>query len=363
MSTAVIHLNGLVLDRDAGLARKDVRPEDRRTPHYQERYDRHTLIYDAVQCGDDIVVTAPRFLNLWDAFSRTVSIDGETSLSKKREKWLRTEQVTLRGQTGRDLVVNMEGKLYGTQVRASAALPHAGTNALLAVNKNNRLEWLHDWAGMHAHLHGAQTVALFDNGSTDYTVQEAADALAAAPGIDHATVISAPFPYGPTDRGGRFDVSPRFFQTGMFAIARRDVLSEAKAVLSVDIDEIVRPMGSTTVFEAAAASRFGLVSFRGFDVLSSDNTKAQGHAAHTHVFPGRKAGNTKWCLTRGGFMDRFGWAVHRFGGAFFQLTETEAFNFLHCRGTTTNWRKSRLKEVKNTEHAPDLETFWAEALG
>lgn len=362
MSTAIIHLNGLVLDRDAGLARKDVRPENRRTPHYQERYDRHTLIYDAVQCGDDIVLTAPRFLNLWQPFRRTLSIDGETALLAKREKWLRTEQVTLRRQAGRDLIVNMKGNLYRTQVRPSAAAPHAKTNALMAVNKNNRLDWLHDWAAMHAKLHGAQTVALFDNGSTDYTVQDAAEALTSAPGITHATVVSAPFPYGPSDKGGRFDVSPRFFQTAMFAIARRDILAQARAVLSVDIDEVVRPMGSTSVFDTAVNSRLGLVSFRGIDVIPSDSTTAQGHSAHTHVFPGRPRGNTKWCLARGGFMDRFGWAVHRFGGAFFPLSESEQFNYLHCRATTTNWKKSRLGAIKNLEHAPDLDAFWAEAL-
>ena len=360
--TCVVPLQGLILPESLGLQRDHTRPPARRTEHYLDRYDRLTLFYDCVR--DSIrpvfVLSAPRFLNFWDHFRSGLRINGNPATNLRRRTWLRTEQIDIPAPPDAELTVEIMGKTFPIPTRAALSDRFSGLDCLMAVNKNNRLNWLTDWAAVHARLHGTNAVVLFDNGSTDYTPQEAADAIAAADGVARVTLVSAPYKYGPSDRSGRFDVSPRFFQTGMFNIARRDFCARANGVLSVDIDEVVRTKNDRSIYEMARAHPLGLVSFRGMGVYPAEDTGApQDHLAHTRLKTDAGKGNTKWCISPGGFMNRFGWAVHRFGGAFFPLTTTAKAEFFHFRAVTTNWNTNRLGPISSLRHSDDLAGFMA----
>lgn len=340
-----------------------MRPAARRSAHYLERYDDRTLLYDCVRDpgGSRLIITAPRFLNLWAPFRAGLKVGGKPVQRLRRRKWLRCEQITFAGGEG-PVTVEVGGERYEIAPRQSLAERFAGLDCLLAVNKNNALHWIADWARYHAAEHGARGVVLFDNGSTDYGIAELAATLSAVPGIEAAAILSAPFPYGPSDKGRPMEVSPRFFQTAMLNIARADALARAGAVLSIDIDEIVvRPDGAPRVFDLARARLGGMVTIQGrwiFPDPAAGLPADQGsHGFRTR--PDRKC-NRKWCLVPGKGMSRFGWAVHQIGGILQNIaTNTKGARLLHCRGTSTGWKTKRFALPDGLQPEPWLAAFMA----
>jgi len=342
----IVALAGLRLP-DTGILRDHTRPPDRRTEHYLDRYDRQTLFYDCVylEAEQGYLFTAPRFLNFWAPFRSGLRRDGKPVRRLRRVKWLRCEQVFLPGPRGA-LTVEMDGITYPLAPREGLAPEFTGMNALVAVSKNNHLDWIADWAAFHVTDHAAEAVAIFDNGSDAYSLQDLADALAAVPGLKRAVVYSAPFPYGPADKSGRFDVSPRFFQSAMLNLARRDALARTRAVLSIDIDELVSGPEGASVFDAAVKNAVGMITIQGRWVYPDPATD-RPVPQREHGFraePDKKC-NRKWCATPGGAMSRlFGWAVHQIGGIAQNLfTNQTAFRLNHCRGCSTGWKATRFQ--------------------
>jgi hypothetical protein len=338
-------LQGIVLPADGPILRDHVRPADRRSDHYLARYDRTTLFYDAVWLpGRQVhLITAPRFLNLWGPFRAGLRIDGQPVGRVRRRTWLRCEQVEIPGPSGA-LSLCWQGSDIPIPSRAAETDGFVGTNALVAVNRNNALDWIADWAAFYVRRHGADAVALFDNGSDAYAPQDIAHRLADVPGLRRVRVFAAPYPYGPADHSKRLEVSPRFFQTAMLNIAKRDALARARAVLNVDIDEICISASGQSVFDAAVRHPLGMVTIPGSWVYPAPGTTGPvGHGAHRFRNRPDDRCNQKWCQApRGTFGRLFGWAVHRVDEVFQNLlTRQSDIRLLHCKGTSTGWKAKR----------------------
>ncbi|MCA8884039.1 MAG: hypothetical protein KDA50_09900 [Rhodobacteraceae bacterium] len=360
----IVPLTGRVLPPDGPVLRDHVRKPHRRTDQYLERYDRTTLYYDCVylEARRSYLFTAPRFLNLWKPFRAGLRINGRPVRWLRRRTWLRTEQVEIRAPRGA-LTLTWDGVTAPVPVRAGLAQCFSGLNCLVAVNKNNHLDWIADWAAYYVREHGAEAVAIFDNGSDAYAPADLSARLRTVPGLLRSAVMSAPYPYGPTDRSRKLEISPRFFQTGMLNIARRDLFSRARAVLSVDIDEIAqRGGGAPSVFDMAVHNKLGMVTIDGVWIYPSrDADGPVGHGAHVfRQVPDRQC-NRKWCLRPGGVMDRFGWAVHHIGGPLQDIfTRQDDIGLLHCKGTSTGWKRNRFDLPEQMTEDPGLTRFMLE---
>ena len=347
----IIELQGVCLPDDATLKRKHVRPEDRWTQHYLERYDRSTLIYDCFYhtVNGCFVITAPRFLNLWSLFKKNLYVDDKRNGYRiKRQTWQRCEQVELYAPEHSKLAIKSTKFSLAIPVRQSLHSLFTDKNVALAISQNNDLGWIEDWVRFHINAHGLQGVCIIDNDSTDYSAEKLLSTLNQIKGLDSAVVLKAPFPYGPANASKKLEISPRFLQTSMFNLVKRDLFSSARAVLSVDIDELVIPNSNISVFDAAVQSKIGAVSFRELKVYpNQEEEKAYPQRDHRWVKTNQKQGNTKWCVNVNGYINRFGWAVHRFGGGFFLLTETPSFTYIHCHSTSTSWKKDRFKKEED----------------
>lgn len=358
----VIPTTGRVLDPEDGVLRDHVRKPDRRSEHYLERFDRTTLYYDCVylESQRSYLFTAPRFLNLWKPFRQGLRVNGHKAKAVRCRKWLRCEQVQIRAPRG-SLTLEWQGEMRKVAFRDDVIDCFSGLNCLLAVNKNNKLDWIADWAAYYARAHGAEAVVIFDNGSTDYTVEDLSARLAEVPGLARSAVYSAAYPYGPNDRSRKLEISPRFFQTSMLNIARRDALARARAVLSVDIDEIGRksdPEGPG-IFDLAVRNPVGMATLNGVWVYPGPGTEGPvGQAAHVYRQVPDRPCNRKWCLKPGGILDRFGWTVHHIGGPLQDMfTNQNKVQLLHCRGTSTGWKANRFALPEALERDADLDRF------
>ncbi|MFY0666015.1 MAG: hypothetical protein JXQ97_15435 [Natronospirillum sp.] len=346
-----IELSGVDLVKYPSLRRKDVRPPDRRASHYLERYDYTTLFYDCFYQPQKgcFVFTAPRFLNLWPIFKKNLRINGNPLSGRiKRYRWQRCEQVEIYTESNARLSIQLEEDEVSIHTRPSEQSLFTNMNVAVAMNKNNRIEWIVDWVTYHIRAQQLEGVCIIDNSSTDYSTDDLIAALENIPDLKAALVVSSPFPYGPVSASRKLEVSPRFLQTAMLNLVKRDAFNHARAILSVDIDELVTSFGQKNVFDAAVDSKLGAVSFRELRVYAREQDDAEHrHASHTKMRLNAKPGNTKWCVSGSGFMNNFGWAVHRFGGGFFPFTETSKFQYLHCQATTTNWKANRTQSPED----------------
>lgn len=360
-------LTGHRLDATASLRRDYTRPEDRRSDYYLETYDDRTLFYDCVylERQQGVLFTAPRFLNLWRPFRAGLQVNGTAPKRVQRTTWLRCEQIFVPGPKG-PVTVKIDDETIAVDVRTGRSPDFAGMNTLVAVSKNNRLDWIANWAAFHARDHGTEGVVLFDNGSTDYAPRDIAAALSEVPGLKRALVYEAPYPYGPADKSGRFDVSPRFFQSAMLNLARRDALDASRAVLSIDIDELVTGPEGRSVYDMAVRNPVGMVTIQGSWVYPDPATEGPAPQP-AHLFraePDRKC-NRKWCMTPRGLMSRmFGWAVHQIGGIAQNLfTNQTQFRLNHCRACSTGWKKKRFKFPKTMVADPSLAALMSRHFG
>lgn len=339
MSRTVVeiqHLGGVRLPADTADPRRHIRPESARTPAYLAGYDRHTLIYDAVRLpGGECLITAPPFLNLWPVFRDTVRINGQRPRRLRRRRSAKYEQVEIPGP-----VETLDLLGQPVPLRPSLAARFKGLNAAVTMNRDNHLDWISEWAAYHGRVHGMQGVVIFDNGSTAYTPDALAAHLTEHCGMQMVAVISAPFPYGTNEKGPPGSLRPKFLQPALLNLARREVLSEARAVLNADIDEIVWDRGAGSVFDRAAAHPHRPVLLPGQWAFPAPGTEGPS-AQWAHVMradPPRRS-NRKWCAVPSGWPSRLGWHVHHVAGEVFKyVAQTGGTEVVHCRATSTGWK-------------------------
>jgi len=357
MSPHVRHLS-LVRLPEGGPVRRDTRPPARQTEDYRAAYDQRTLIYDAWVADGRLNLICPRLLNLWPLVRAGLQAGGQP-LRLRRQRFLRYEWLStpLPDQT-----VHMRHGTWSAPVvpAADARARFAGRNLLIAVSRNNDPDWIANWARAHVTGQGTDVVIVIDNGSDRYAPEVLSSTLSAIPGLRDHLVLSALAPYGPPGGTTKLEVPPRFFQTAMLNLIRLQYAPRADGVLSLDIDEIMRP-GPVSIYDTAARSRSGQVAFRGrWCYASADGPAAQ--PAHDLTVPGQKPCNWKWCVVPQSISGRFNWTVHRLGGPLHQLSQRRAPMFWHCFQTSTSWKKDRSATPAGASPDPELAADWARLL-
>lgn len=353
-------LSGAVLPQNSDLTRDHVRKPARQSPHYLDRYDQHTLFYDCVYHAENgtYLFTAPRFLNLWPEFRDRLRLDGAPVPGMARRKSGKYEQVILKAPPG-EVSLDWPGGGWSIPSRPDIADRFAGLNSVVTLNKDNDLSWIRDWLAYLIRKHDLQAAVIFDNGSTAYSQQDLAQA-AADTGLAAVAIISADYPYGPRDSGKGMEIRPKFLQPALLNLARTDILRHARAVLNVDIDEIVMRRSGPNVFDRAVSSWAGAIHLPGLWAYPSPNDPVPiGHGAHLwRAGAKEKKSNPKWCAVPSGRISKLGWFVHHVGGEAFRfLPPVPDCEFVHCRGTSTGWKGSRFKLPNPLSKDPELESL------
>lgn len=345
-ATDILDLTGLQLPADGAHLRDHVRPPERRTPHYLERFDRTTLFYDLVRQDREAryLFTAPPFANLWPFLRDGLRRDGRP-VPPKRRRQAKYDQAMLLGPEGR-LTLVLDGVETPLTVRPDHSEGFRGLNAVVTMNKDNPLDWIVTWARHLVRRHGLQAVLIFDNGSTAYAAEALADALAGVTGLVRATVVRAPFPYGTTDPVEKGEVRPNYLQPALLNLARTDILRQARAVLNCDIDEIVLHRDGRSVFDAAVASPFRAARLPVYWADPAPDTGGPApQSAHRYRLTPKPRTPRKWCAVPGGWLSRLGgWHVHHIGGELFKLVpEDHSHEVVHCRATSTGWHPFKMR--------------------
>ncbi len=324
----------------SGLRRElPVRPEAR-TPGYEEAYDFDTLWYDSYETPTGVTLICPRLFNLRRVLEAARISRGGTPLRIARiRRYRRHEIVELAGTGQGALRIDIGDWHEEVPVSPDQNRLFAGMNAALTVSRNNRLDWIADWARFHIDEHGLEALLFFDNGSTTYAPQAILDALEPLD-LKRVIVIPVSQSYGPT-RVKRGSGGMNFLQVALQNIARLRFMAKARGVLLSDVDELVWRHGPT-LFDAAAASFLGLAIWPGHWVVPRPGAGVPAHHAdHTHMAPELGSCPTKYCIVPSGRLRRLNWDVHRPERLpFAKRLVRRDLGFWHCKGITDNWKPS-----------------------
>lgn len=269
------------LVKSDSLARNAITPEALHSPAHEAAYDTSTVFYDVAFTGPDRVeLIAPPLLNFASHVRIGVNqyllsdvLDGLFAESTTRQSGMtkvltaEDEQLGISGWTspkvhsciiGTDqleadgtLRITIDNGDESTTLhvapRPQVLSEFAGKNILVTWNKDNDLQWIHDWITFHAALHDIDGVLIYDNASTTYSPQQLLETMQAAAGAGRAlpaaqgrptsaflcAVVPWLSPIGPAMPPWTAYFGP----AGILEHARSTVLAAAQQVLHFNIDE------------------------------------------------------------------------------------------------------------------------------
>ena len=249
------------------------------------------------------------------------------------------------------MVVENECGCKTYQLDSSLQDVFAGLNCIVTVSKNNHLNWIRDFVEYHVNEHNLEALLFFDNESTDYTLSDLVN-LFTNTKLKAFRVVSAPFPFGPVLKNR--SSSPQYVQIASFNAARQFYLQSARAVLSLDIDELVAPSKST-VFDAAQASLFKMVRFKGY-WRYTDGSHAENINHNDHYFRKEPEATCphKYCYVPSSLVGSLPMEWHgiSLNNSMLRKILHKCVNypkgrFWHCSGLTTCWKGVRLATLDN----------------
>ncbi len=344
----------------SGLRRAAIVSADAQGEGFAAAYDWTTLWYDAVRLGDVLHLVCPKLLNFKALIADGVlSLDGRPASVRRVRRFRRHDIVEIATDESVEQVSTRAARWTGTSgISLDQTGLFAGLNASMHISRNNRLDWIADWARFHVGEHGLGAMLVMDNASDAYAPEDVLEALSRT-GLRRAVVLKVPQTYGPV-RSKSGGGGAKFLQPAMLNLARLRFLSRARAVLNVDLDEVVWSRAGS-VFDATAASPMGFVTFEGsWRNPAADAALPLRHADHLYPQPGKRPCPTKYCIRPDGWRSGISWDVHKPEVRFpTNLLRRRDFGYWHCRGITTNWKS--YNRLGNRDLGP-ADPFTAETL-
>ncbi|WP_417255324.1 hypothetical protein [Celeribacter halophilus] len=323
-------------------------PED-----VEKNYDTTTFWYDAFWRAGRLFLIAPTPLNLDILFSRKhIFVDGRPASRIKRKIRDRHAIYSMPAKTKpRNVSVHINDQIISCAVNSTQeAELFDGKNACLLISKDNNLDWISDYVSYHKNVHGLQSVLFFDNGSTQYSLQDLSETIAKT-GVENSLVIDAPFPFGVRNgrkNDGRKNFRSNFLQDAMLNLGRLRFLHNARAVLNSDIDELIWTSDGRSIFDHAVGHWSGISRFSGtwrHIASSAENANHQvRHADHLYAQEPEASCVGKYCVRPKSITGLQSWNVHTIGHKSRFLknlgNDTEA-GFWHFRHISTSWKYDR----------------------
>ena len=318
---------------------------DQRSPGYDDRYDFSTLFYDCYldEARGEIVLICPTLLNFTLLIQDThFSTAAGPAAPVSIRPLFRGSEVRLRPVDSAPDSLFFRHPFFQGEV--TIARPDfdrfRGLNAIFAISKNNRLAWIADWLRYYVTEHAAEALVLYDNASTDYEIADLQSTIAAVNGLKAAAIVRADFPFGPGGTG-KINFDSKFLHMTMVELGRRRFLRHARAVLNVDIDELVYSSIGESVFDATRAAENGYLRMGGNWAFALPTEGGEiRHKHHAFRQRGRDRGvNCKWCVVPDGALANHTWRTHRI----ISRTDpvSQIFRFWHFRQISTGWDYAR----------------------
>ncbi|TSI13933.1 hypothetical protein [Brevibacterium aurantiacum] len=335
-----------IVSRDGDFKRTPPRPTELQEADYMGKFDADTILYDAYRTDTHIRLTCPPLLNLEDEviseLARAVGPTHDVLVSNlDRVSHIDISDPT---KTIDQVQVSFGTKEYLLSVTPSRLEDYSNKTVLLSKSKNNDLQWLSDWAKYYATQHHVDAILLYDNGSTEYTAEQARQAITVE-GIEVATVVSWPFRFGP--QGGKWSGSTKrpwdsdFCEYGIIEHARHKYLGKSSVLISHDIDELLVVEDNNPILEHLKTCKADYLQYSGIWIEDIRDNKSEPPRFQDYQYANSKGTptTTKWLAHPQKIQTAKQWKTHSVNGA---QAETNPFlKHRHFKGITTNWKWDR----------------------
>lgn len=327
--------------------REPPRPIDQRKVGYTEAFDFSNLFYDAVQVSDlEIALIGPPLLNLGDHLRKNVRFYDQhgTRLEIAIEELDRVchTRVLLSDPSGFIKMVGraVDGVQEEVVIKPNQRHDLTGRRVLMTLQMDNPVEWISQWAEFHHREHQIDTILIYDNGTTAYSVANI-EALS-RPGLEFI-VVDWEVPYGPPGS----DDTPwdsDFAQHGMLEHAKLRFASSAALVVNADIDELVisdKPLDELLDEAGTVGLRVGSTWVSAYSESKREWASyvpyIRRRFADYAAIDGRtKNPNLKWFLRPSTAANSIQWCTHTM--PFPIATNTQYAHFL-ALNTNWSWRR------------------------
>lgn len=380
----IVSISPIVIPEGADISRSEPRSLDERQEGYEQQFDYSTLYYDiffkkneVILCGPPLrnlepliksgkfkingldICGMPSIINWWKTQFTTLKfnrVDRSDSLSifdlwKKLQRAffnLNGSELEEKGKTSISIEVGpFEHEAF---INNSEVEVFKNKKVLMTMSKNNSLEWIRDWVNFYVKRHGVNSVLFYDNNSDEYTNEELLDVFKNIKGLDVAIVVPWNFKYGPGGtKSNNWDSD--FCQYSAITHARKRFLSEARGIISTDIDELVTTDNDIPVFELLDGSASGALLFSGVWI---ENIRVSGlydteskFSDFKYIDTRRNKTTNKWVIDPRRIPEDIQWNVHSFGKGFLPDI-VENIQHRHFVGITNNWKRN-VKPVQFNE--------------
>lgn len=362
----IVRTSPLLVPETSDLRRDPPRPVELRPANYMEKFDGTTVAYDVFKRGDDVWLVGPPLRNFRAPLLESLETHPDQHLKVSCVDLNRAyEAIATGGPEDREYIDAVFGGFEArAQINRSELGLFADCNVLVTLSKDNKLNWITDWARFYAQNHGVNAVLFYDNASSRYDAQAILGSLD-LPELDVVVVVEWPFKYGP--QGGRWEDGTDypwdsdFCQSGVLTHARRRFLERARYVVNHDIDELAITRSGCSLFDHVDSSPNGYIVYSGqwIETVSASVRDAgadRTFADFCYFRPSRARTTTKWAIdpTRASGAEQ--WRAHWVAG----INENVESSVMHRHfaGITTGWKYDRQDDYYSPlKHALDVPLF------
>ena len=281
----IIKPNSLEIPKESSIKRIPIRAEEFLDEIYFEKYDATTIFYDVFTVDRKILLVGPPLLNLMPILDTCTifAINSKKGIKVKvhteqRDRsqlsWIEIPDevknvskisfnlAPLNGARDHVLSVSLEDEINFNKLLKD-------TRALMTLQLNNALVWIQDWATFYNKIHQIDTVVIYDNGSSAYSIQEIADTVSAIDGIKNVCIVQWNFKYGPQGKpwGTEAPWDSDFCQIGALQDARLRLLGNSVGMINADIDELFHPTEpGVDIFQILETSGLSTLNIEGYNI-------------------------------------------------------------------------------------------------
>ena len=348
------------------IKRETPRPVEYREVDYFDKFDDNTVFFDLFHsvCGKNIFAVCPPMLNFENLFLEGLSSqpanESAAVVSNHKHNRLQVIEFETESQHQQFLSFKIADMTFKTSVSTNSSDIFVGKNVVVTHQKNNDLGWIQYWINFYSKFHAANAFLIFDNGSGQYSAQDLLNSIELPKNVEILGVVNWPFKFGPQAVDHPYWDSD-FCQYGALETARRRFLAKSRAVLSVDIDELViNELDSETIFDATANVDAESLSFTGVWIdnffETHNDRKPIDHREFHFIDTSAPQCATKYIYNPTQLRADALIQLHDLVRA--QTHWTEKFRFRHFRGISTNWKDNRSEWQVSKENRV-YDEFWA----
>ncbi|WP_341368701.1 hypothetical protein [Yoonia sp. BS5-3] len=329
-------------------------------PKFWDMYDNDTLIFDCVWQAKQgrLRLFVPKLFGFKKKLMASKFVlDGTSSPKPKLRQYRQCDILEFQvSEPVKELAICADDEMLTVPVHQTTPDRFAGKNVIYTKVQNDDLSWIYDWGLAHHRNHGADAVLVTNNASTAYTSDELRATLASIPGMTVADVLESPQRHGPVGNVCRGTGWAKFQQVLCLNVCRDRFFGEARAVLAIDVDELVASRDGTSIFDATMQARMKYIRFGGEWRYASLTEADLRHADHILTDDAQVPCNSKYCIVPDSFLGRTLWSVHSLEHVNRRVfSPHKNFYMLHCHGINTSWKKDR-SGLSHRAGPPDPET-------